>query len=534
MEEHAEADAVRFSGFRFDRRRRVLSRQYEDGQFVPVPIGSRALDILGLLIDRHGDLVSRDEILEAVWPGVVEGANVTVQISALRRALDNGRSDGSLIQTIPGRGYRFVAPVERTDLRTQIGRAPSAHRSDHPLPRLSIVVLPFVNLSADTDQQYFGDAITDDITTDLSRLANMVVISRHTAFTYRNKPIDTKQIGRELSVRYVLEGSVRRSGKQVRVNAQLVDAETDTHLWAERLDGDTADLFALQDEITARIAVALNLELIGAEAARRSEHPGAMDLLLRARAAAIRPATPEIRAERLAMLERALAIDPGSIEVQSWLANALGGRVAANMTETPEADLVRAEELVGRALASSPRCVAAHNARGQLLRAQGRFAEAIPEYEMVLAVDRNWVNAYFGLGQSKLHTGAIEETIPLVERAIRLSPRDPELGVWFNEIGVAHLLQWNTEGAITWFQRARNAIPAHSKFRSFLAAAYALRGDGERAAAELAEARRLSPDDRYSSLVRLRTFYNFDAPKIRALREAAYFSGLRKAGMPEE
>jgi adenylate cyclase len=317
-------------------------------------------------------------------------------------------------------------------------------------PRLSIVVLPFANLSSDADQQYFGDAITDDITTDLSRLADMVVISRNTAFTYKNKSIDTKQIGRELSVRYVLEGSVRRSGRQVRVNAQLVDAETDTHLWAERFDGDTADLFALQDEITARIAVALNLELIGAEASRRSEHPDALDLLLRARAAAIRPPTPEIRAEWIAMFERALAIDPGSIEAQSWLANSLAGRVAANMTETPEADLARAEELVGRALAASPRCTAAHNARGQLLRAQGRFAEAIPEYETVLASDRNWVNAYFGLGQCKLRTGAIEETIPLVERAIRLSPRDPALGVWFHEIGLAHLLQSQTDEALIW------------------------------------------------------------------------------------
>ena len=521
MEEPAGTEVVRFSGFRFDRRRGVLSRQNEDGEFFPVPVGSRALDILGLLIDRHGELVSRDEILNTVWPGVVEGANVTVQISALRRALDEGRSNGTLIQTIPGRGYRFVGAVAQPISEAQPRISPVDERplATTPLPpepisrssrapRLSIVVLPFVNLGTDTDQQYFGDAITDDITTDLSRLADMVVISRNTAFTYRNKPIDTKQIGRELSVRYVLEGSVRRSGNQVRVNAQLVDAETDTHLWAERFEGDTADLFALQDEITARIAVALNLELIGAEAARRSEHPDALDLLLRARATAIRPATPEIRAERIAILERALAIDPGSIEAQSWLANALGGRVAANMTETPEA-------------------------RGQLLRAQGRFAEAIPEYETVLALDRNWVNAYFGLGQSKLHTGAIEETIPLVERAIRLSPRDPELGVWFNEIGVAHLLQSNTEGSITWFQRARNAIPAHSKFRSYLAAAYALRGEGERAAAELAEARRLSPDDRYSSLARLRTVY-YGSPKHNALREATYFAGLRKAGMPEE
>ncbi len=151
--------------------------------------------------------------------------------------------------------------------------------------RLSIVVLPFANLSSDPEQQYLADGITEDLTTDLSRLAGMFVISRNTAFTYRNKPIDTKQIGRELGVRYVLEGSVRRSGNRVRVTAQLIDAETDAQLWAERFDRDTSDLFALQDEITSRIAVALNLELIVAEAARPTEHPDALDYILRGRAA---------------------------------------------------------------------------------------------------------------------------------------------------------------------------------------------------------------------------------------------------------
>jgi len=140
-------------------------------------------------------------------------------------------------------------------------------------PRLSIVVLPFTNLSSDPDQQYFADGITEDVTTDLSRIADMFVISRSTAFTYRNKPLDAKQIGRELGVRYVLEGSVQRSGNQLRVTAQLVDAETDAHLWAERFDRDTGDLFALQNEITSRIAIALNLELIGREASRPTDNP---------------------------------------------------------------------------------------------------------------------------------------------------------------------------------------------------------------------------------------------------------------------
>ena len=156
-------------------------------------------------------------------------------------------------------------------------------------PRLSIVVLPFANLSNDPEQQYFADGITEDLTTDLSRIADMFVISRNTAFTYQDKRVDTKQIGRELGVRYVLEGSVRRSGNQIRVNAQLIDAETDAHLWAERFDGDTGDLFALQNEITSRIAVALNLELLSAEAARPTERPDVLEYILRGRAAWNKP-----------------------------------------------------------------------------------------------------------------------------------------------------------------------------------------------------------------------------------------------------
>jgi len=177
-------------------------------------------------------------------------------------------------------------------------------------PRLSIVVLPFANLSNDPEQQYFADGITEDVTTDLSRLAHMLVISRNTAFTYRNKPVDTKQIGRELGVRYVLEGSVQRSGNRVRVTAQLIDAATDTHLWAERLDRDTGDLFALQNEITSRIANTLHLELIAAEAARPTDHPDAVDYILRGRAALFKPDSRDSYAEAISLFEQALSLDP--------------------------------------------------------------------------------------------------------------------------------------------------------------------------------------------------------------------------------
>ena len=177
-------------------------------------------------------------------------------------------------------------------------------------PRLSIVVLPFANLSSDPEQQYFADRITEDVTTDLSRLENMFVISRHTAFTYQGRRVDTKRIGRELRVRYVLEGSVRRLGNQVRVNAQLIDAETAAHLWAERFDADTSDLFALQDEITSRIANTLRVELIAAEVARPTQNPDALEYILRGRAACNKPRSRESIAEAIGWFEHALGARP--------------------------------------------------------------------------------------------------------------------------------------------------------------------------------------------------------------------------------
>ena len=179
--------------------------------------------------------------MAAVWPGtVVEDNNLTVQIAALRRILDQGRAGGSCIQTVAGRGYRFAAVVTRQAGDSAISPTRVAVIDTHPSPPLSIVVLPFTNLSNDPDQEYFADGITDDLTTDLSRIAGSFVIARGTAFTYKGKAVDAKQVGRELGVRYALEGSIRRAGNQVRVNAQLIDAETDAHLWAERFESETS------------------------------------------------------------------------------------------------------------------------------------------------------------------------------------------------------------------------------------------------------------------------------------------------------
>ena len=546
MEALASPESFQFEDFRFDRRGGSLFRSGDDGVLTAVAIGSRALDILGVLIERAGEVVSKDEIIAAVWPGtVVEDSNLTVQISALRRAIERGRPNGRCIQTVPGRGYRLAAPV--TPAAAEAPPVGSATRSEAiadlsppsvpvAAPRLSIVVLPFTNLSNHSDQQYFADGLTEDLTTDLSRIAHMFVISRNTAFTYRNKPIAAKRIGRELGVRYVLEGSVQRSGSQVRVNAQLIETKSDTHLWAERFDGDTSDLFALQNEVTTRIAVALDQELIAAEAACRTERPDVLEYILRVRAAYAKPISRERNAEGISLLELALVLDPHSAEVQAMLAGALAGRVLNGLSDSMAADLERAKRLSKQALEASYRSPLTHIAKAHLLRAQRRYARAIPEYETALAYNRNYVYAFFALGQCKLHTGCIEETIPLVERAIRLSPRDSELGVWYRQIGEAHLLQSHTDEAVTWLEKARNHTPAHPMIRGDLASACALNGQTERATAELAKARGLSPDDRYSSIARLKEVRNFEVltAQIRALSEATYYAGLRAAGMPEQ
>jgi tetratricopeptide (TPR) repeat protein len=312
-------------------------------------------------------------------------------------------------------------------------------------------------------------------------------------------------------------------------------------------------LFSLEDDIKSRIAIALDLELIGAEAARPPEHPDALDHILRARAVLSKPRTLGSLAESIGLFERALVLDPRSVEAQSRLAMVLTGRAMDSMTDSPAADIARAEDLAGQAVTASPRSPLAHLAKGQVLRAQAqvlgaqrRYEEAIPEYETALALDRNLVFAIAAVGRCKLMTGAIDEVIPLVEQAIRLSPRDPQIAPWFEWIGRAHLLQSRTGEAILWLEKACSANPEDPSYHAWLASACALNGESERAAAELADARRLSraadrhrfgdpgvrPDDRFSGITRLREY--LAVPQVRDLFEATYFAGLRKAGMPEE
>jgi adenylate cyclase len=414
--------------------------------------------------------------------------------------------------------------------RSPRGPAPGA-AAEHRVPRLSIVVLPFANLNDNREQQYLADAITDDITTDLSRISDMAVISRNTAFTYKNKPVDTRQIGRDLDIRYLLTGSVRRAGNRLRVNTQLIDAEADAHIWADRFDYADDDPFDMEDEVTGRIAVALNLELIGAEAARPAGNPDAIDYIFRGRHALNKGSTRENFSEAIHLLEDALRHDPRSIDARVFLSHALIARVLEQISESETADIERAEQLLTEAIASPRRQALAHLWRGQLLRAQRRYDAAIPEYERAIALDRNSVLALAALGQCRLFTGALDAVIPAQEQAIRLSPADPYLPNWYWRIGMVHLLQSRNPEAISWLERARDGNSRLAGPHAWLASAYALQGDAPRAAAELAEAQRLS--NRYASIATHRAAQPFTAPLLSALAKKTFFAGLRKIGVPE-
>jgi adenylate cyclase len=423
-----------------------------------------------------------------------------------------------------------LSPSATTAQAVPTAIPPAASIDAKPAPRLSIVVLPFANLSNDPQQQYFADGITEDLTTDLSRLRSVLVISHNTAATYRDKHIEAKQIGRELGVRYVLEGSVRRSGNQVRVNAQLIDASNNAHLWAERFDDDVGDPLAIQNEITSRNS----WELIGAENARPTDRSEALDYLLRGRAA-LNSGRLENTEKAVDLLEHALALDPRSVEAQSRLASALISRSGPKEPAAAAADLQRAEELTAQALANSPGDPYTHRVKGKLLRNTRRCGDAVPEFEISLATDRNNPLTLVDLSTCKFLTGGSDqEAIVLTEQAIRLSPRDPNMWWWYTWIGFVHLLQSRIDEAIAWLEKGRSAQPKAAPPHWFLAAAYGFKGELERARAELAEAMKLTGSDRYSSVARTRANGDLYTPALRDRWETIFFPGIRAAGLPEE
>jgi TolB-like protein/Flp pilus assembly protein TadD len=397
--------------------------------------------------------------------------------------------------------------------------------------------LPFENLSNDPDQEYFADGITDDLTTDLSRISGSFVIARNTAFTYKGKLTDAKQIGRDLGVRYVVEGSVRRAGNQVHVNVQLIDAASGAHVWADQFDTDRANLAEMQSEITGRLANTLHVALVR-DASRRIEEakavdPGAQDLVLRGWSAMYGSPSPETTKQVEQAFAQALKIDPRSIDARIGLASAImmGWQDATRLG--PEQDQAKVEKLLREALDRDPNSGDAHASMGWLLNRQGRFGEARTELETALQLDPNSVAATTSLGWALLFLGQPAAAIIEGEKALRRDPRSPTLWRTYFLLGVSHLLSGGLDDAVEWLTKARNANPRNVHIYFNLAATLALKGDIAAAKTALAQGRKLKPE--LNSLAFWRENNTWEnVPAFIELREKTIFAGLRRLGFPEE
>jgi len=401
-------------------------------------------------------------------------------------------------------------------------------------PRLSIVVLPFSNLSGDSSQGYFADGITDDLTTDLSRIAGSFVISRNTAFTFKGKAVDARQIGRELGVRYVLEGSVRRTGRTVRVNAQLIDAGTGAHLWAEQMDVDQGTLTTSQDNfgIASRLARTLSVELVNVEGRRAPlANPDAVDLTMRGWSL-LNAAPQQDDAKRsVTAFEDALRIDPDNSQARVGLAHALTLIHRNRWDPEPARILARADEAVTRAIALSPNYAHAHYVKAEVLALSGRFDAALATYDRAIALDPNHAAAYVARGRSLIAIGRAAEAVAPVETAIRLSPRDPDLFIWYYVLCHAYTHLARDAQTIEWCLKSTATGKSFWGAWTDLASAYAWRGQKSEAAAAVAELLKVRPGFTVEKLAQDGSGYS-DNPTFRKEFERIV-EGARKAGLPE-
>jgi TolB-like protein len=398
-------------------------------------------------------------------------------------------------------------------------------------PHLSIVVLPFANLGGDREQEYFVDGVTESLTTDLSRIRGSFVIGRHTAFTYKGKAVDLKKIGCELNIRYVLEGSVQRSGNRLRVNVQLIEAETATHLWAERFDKPIADLFVMQDEIVSRLANALNAQLVEAEARRaeRSMHPNSMDLNFQGRAWWNKGPTPEHMTQARGFFEGALALDPRNIEAMVGMASVDVAVGAALLTDDRSVRFSAAETNAIKALSLAPDHAEAHLALGAVYILTKRAAQGIAECEQALVLNPNVADVHGVIGLGQFLMGQAVETERHILEAFRLSPRDIAAFWWMYCVGRAKIQLGADAEAVGWLRRSIEANRNFPLAHFMLGAALALVGavDEARTAANAGLA--LNPG---FTIRRFRDGASSDNPMYLAGRERVR-EGMRLAGVAE-
>ena len=520
-----------FANHVLDTDRRELRRGSE-----PIAVEPQVFDLLVYLVQNWDRVVSKDDLTASVWGGrIVSDSTLTSRINAARKAVGDSGAGQKLIRTIARKGLRFVGAV-----RTQPNGAELAHaagsppdgtlepsRPALPLPdRPAIAVLPFINMSGDPEQEYFSDGISEDIITALSKLRWFFVIARNSSFIYKGKAIHMKQVAEELGVGYVVEGSVRKGGDQVRITAQLNDVATGSHIWAERYDRDLADVFAVQDEITEAIVAAIEPQLYAAENFHAKRKPpdsmDAWDLVMRALSHYWR-VTRQDNVVAQALLEKATAIDPN-------YGQALGVLAASHTFSAHMgwADMSTAAPIAERAALAATLADSedpwAHYALGCVYMFTRRFDDSLAEFELALRLNPNFslAQGYYGLALS--YCGCWEEANVAAQRALRRSPRDPFSAVYYGIAAYAQFIGRNYDEAM---RLSREGIRQRGDFvgaHRVLTAAAGMAGGADVAKAALQELRRAQPN------ISLAWIGNQMPIKLDADREH-YLEGFRRAGL---
>jgi TolB-like protein/class 3 adenylate cyclase len=521
-------EAVRAATY-FQNGIRDLTVDDADDRRIAFRVGINIGDVIVEAHDIFGDGVNIAARLE----GIAESGGICISSAAYDQV--RGKVDIDVVDLGEQNLKNIARPVRAyavvPDGFISAPRQDPAKPTSSSTPHLSVIVLPFANIGGDPEQEYFVDGVTESLTTDLSRIAGSFVIARNTAFTFKGKAVDIKQAGRELNVRYVLEGSVQRGGNRFRLNVQLIDAETGTHMWAERFDKPAADLLDMQDEIVSRLANTLNAELIEAEARRaeRSPRPDATDLYFQGRACVNKGVTPATMEQARAFFARALTLDPGNVEAAVGAAGIDMAVGSAFLADDGAVHFGAAEAALHRVLSVAPNHPRAHMLLGAVQLQTNRVAKGIAECELALALDRNLADAHGFIGLGKYELGRGEEVEGHIQEALRLSPRDTRAFLWYMFVGMGKLTTNADLEAIDWFRRSLVANRNHALSHFHFAAAQALVGDLKEARSSAAAGLAL---DRSFTVRRYRINAKGDNPAYLAKRER-FYEGFRLAGVPE-
>ena len=502
----------------------------------PVAVEPQVFDLLVHLVQNRERVVSRDDLIASVWGGrIVSDSAVTTRLNAARRAVGDSGAAQAIIRTVARKGIRFIAEVQEHGAAAAAPRwVVSPAQPAAAAAKASILVLPFRNATGDPQQEYFTDAVTADLTVDLSRMRDIVVISAATALTYKGSTLDPRQIGHELGVRYLVVGAIGRAGDLVRTNVQLLDSASGAQLWGDRFEHRFVDLGGLGDVITGRIAASLNIQLVRAEG-RRAEaelQPDALDLRLRATSLFYSSMAPEHTLQTRELLQRSAALDPSSAETWARLGEVIVSDYLTGWNDTGQGQLREAEDAVRNALRIDPNHALAHVVQGLVQRTRGENQEALIAFNRAIELDRNLALAYAHKGNELTLVGRPAEAPPFVEQAIRLSPHDPSIGMFQWIIGRALFFIGQYEESIPWFRRSIETRPNLWFTRLYLVSACALSEMPEQAARALSEFNRLFSNPVYTLAVveaRERATPN-DNPVVIAARDK-FHEGLLRAGL---